>query len=120
MSLADRIDALRRQFEDCNAVTVADLSTGMALYSSTKTKLPQEQMDQLCDTALHLLIGAIPALLRQDLQTAIIVDGSAVELFLRGSAPGSEVLCCNCSIGIDPAAFATAATRLLTDIAGAT
>ena len=116
MAMSDRLDLVRDRFQGCNVVALADLTTGMPLSSSTKVKLPQEKIDYLCDTARHFLTGAIAARLPAPPRIAIFVNGRAIEVFVHNPEFGAEVLCCQCSTGIDLPGLTRAAQDLLAEL----
>ena len=127
MSIRDQLDQFRSQLPACNVVAYADLSTGMILCSSTRAKVPQEQLDLLCQTATDLLTGDMALQVAaavtngpdQIMQTALVFDGPNVEMFLRLSSHPTEALCCDCSTDIDLQDLGRSARALLLAMAAA-
>jgi hypothetical protein len=113
VTILDQLDRLCAQFPACNVVAYTDLTTGMVLGSGSRQRPPQEQLDHLCQTAADLLDICVGQGL---VQTAIMVDGDTVGVFLRSAGQPTEALCCDCTTAIDIAAFANAATAALTAI----
>ncbi len=127
MVIRDELERLCARFPACNVVAFTDLTTGMVLCYNAGSKLPQEQLDDLCQTAAALLDGQMAATFGAQLagpagpavQTVLLVDGKNVELFLRAGAQPAEALCCNCTTQIELSAFVRAAGDVLAAIAGA-
>lgn len=90
----------------------------MVMGFSTRLKLPQEQLDQLCQTAVDLLTGDIASQFLAGstetiVQSAVLIDGNNVELFFRSAIHPAEVLCCDCTTQIDIRKFTETAQYVL-------
>lgn len=127
MYIRDQIDKLCEEFPACRIVAYADLATGMVLCSNSQARLPQEQLDDLCATAVDLLTGQMAARFMQTIlgnpgdavQTALLIEGHCVEVFLRTSPRSTEGLCCDCTAQINLPDFTKAAHDLLVRISDA-
>lgn len=85
----------------------------MVLGASSHLKLPQERLDQLGVSAVELLNGDVSFAGIQQMQTAILVQGERVSLFLRTADHSSEALCCECTADIHLVNFGRAAEQAL-------
>lgn len=121
MTIAARLDGLRRDFPGCKLAAFADLGAGMVLAASAAPRPPQERLDQLCGAAVELLAGDSAARVASICQEpaagwplhAIAIDGQDICLYLRSEHEPTDALCCV----VDPAeeleAFLPAARRNL-------
>lgn len=85
----------------------------MVLGASRHLKMPQEWLDQLSLTAVELLNGDMGFAGIEHMQTAILVQGERVSLFLRAADHPSEALCCDCTADIHLVNFGRAAEQAL-------
>lgn len=117
MGIADQIEALRREFPACRAVTFTDLATGLVLCASTRGRLPQEKLDGLSGRARGLLGGedgdacADAAGLGRaaDLSRVMLLSADRTELYIRSEAQPEEAIACEGDAEADMAAFAVRA-----------
>lgn len=115
--VAEALDALQSDFDGCETIAFADLSTQMILITNTGTSHPREKLDNLCAEAALTLgsskkvaIGTAPS------SMAIITEPDQLRLFLRARKEPSDVLCCVCKPGLDISAFLSAAHTCLEKI----
>ena len=118
MSILAELTDLCAAFPACRAVAYCDLMTGMVLCSSTRIKTPQEQLDQLGQTATDLLDSDF--MLAGPTQNAVLVQGGDIWLVLRSATQPTEALCCECSLDIDLDRLLHHAARILAEISGLT
>jgi hypothetical protein len=117
MAIADELNELREEFEGCNLVAFADLSSKMVLLTSSSKKIPQENLDHLCAEAATLFKGAAAQLNRDAAPiTAMAVDGDKSNIYLRNEAGSDDVLCCVCDRDVDLTAFLASAQARLDQI----
>ncbi len=117
MAIADEINKLREEFDGCNLVAFADLSSKMVLLTSSPKKIPQENLDHLCAEAAMMLKGAA-ANLNTDAAplTALVTDGDKTHIYMRNQADTDDVLCCICGPDIDLTSFMASAQARLEQI----
>jgi hypothetical protein len=117
MGIADQLTALRRDFPACRVATFADLSSGLVLFTSAASRLPQDRLDALSNRARALFAGPVgqtgAALLGGAVQQAVLADDDGLVVLVRSPAEPDEAMICHCDAGIDLAAFATRARREL-------
>jgi hypothetical protein len=109
MGIAEQLNALRADFPACRVATFADLSSGLVLFASAASRMPQERLDALSGRARALLAGpsaeAGAALLGAPVGHAVGSDGEALLVLVRSPAEPDEALICHCDADIDIAAF---------------
>ena len=117
MAIADEINNLREEFDGCTLVAFADLTSKMVLLTSSRKKIPQENLDYLCAEAAIMFKGAT-ARLNKDAApiTALVADGAHTNIYLRNAADADDVLCCVCGPDVDLTAFLTSAQARLDQI----
>jgi len=117
MAIADEINKLREEFDGCKLVAFADLSSKMVLLTSSRKKIPQENLDHLCAEAAIMFKGAA-ANLNKDAApiTALVADGDHTNIYLRNATGADDVLCCVCGPDVDLTAFLTSAQARLDQI----
>ena len=117
MAIADEINKLREEYDGCTLVAFADLSSKMVLLTSSRKKIPQENLDHLCAEAAIMFKGAAANLNRDAAPiTALVVDGDHTNIYLRNEAGADDVLCCVCGPDVDLNAFLTSAQARLDQI----
>ena len=100
--ILDHLNELRENHPECLAVSLIDLSSGLALRTSAKEKYTQERLDALCSLASELFEGNSSevfskALDSADQQDGIVMTNSQTCLLLRSSADPMEAMFCICS-----------------------
>lgn len=101
MAITDKMDRLRESCRECRTIAFADLQTGMVFASSTREKVAQESLDELCEIAFQCLAGReaksiARALSRSDEsppRTVLLNRKDRVFAFLRAPAPAGEAIC---------------------------
>ena len=98
-SVADTLDALRRDLPGCTLVAYGDLDAGLVLASSAADRPPREVLDALCLAADTCLGGkaaqaAARVLGLARLTEATALQGGRMSLFLRGEGDGGDALFC--------------------------
>ena len=117
MAIADELKELREEFDDCNLVAFADLTSKMVLLSNSPKKVAQENLDQLCTEAAALFIGAAAKLNKDGAPlVAMVTDGNKSNIYLRNKPDGEDVLCCVCGPDVDLNGFLTSARARLDQI----
>lgn len=127
MTIAARLEELRRDHPGCRLAAFADLSAGMILASSADPVPPQERLDRLCTAATELLAGESAARMAEVCNAgkggwpthAIAIDGAEINLFLRSEHEPSDALCCIVDTARDLELFLSDARRNLDAISGA-
>jgi hypothetical protein len=118
MNLATQLEELRQPFPECSTLVLADLAAGLVLGSNARNLLPREALNRL---------GAIAGLLLDDapdarpgaappIHTAILIQGSTVQLFVRDPLAGDEAICCIGRPGLDTEGIAAEAGRFLAEL----
>jgi hypothetical protein len=118
MTILIRLNELSDTFLACRAVAYCDLSTGLVLCSSSRHKLPQEQLDRLGLMAGDVLEG--DQILVNPVQSAIVIQDNTIGVVLRSTAQPSEALSCECELDIDLVKFSLAAENALDAIGSLT
>jgi hypothetical protein len=117
MGIADQLTALRRDFPACRVATFADLSSGLVLFTSASSRLPQDRLDALSSRARALFAGPAgqtgAALLGGPVQQAVMSDAEGLIVLVRSPAEPDEAMICHCDADIDLPAFAARAQREL-------
>jgi hypothetical protein len=117
MGIADQLTALRRDFPACRVATFADLSSGLVLFTSAASRVPQDRLDALSNRARALFAGSAgeagAALLGGPVQEAVFADEDGLVVLVRSPTEPDEAMICHCDAGIDLAAFAARARREL-------
>jgi hypothetical protein len=119
MGIADQLTALRQEFPACRVATFADLSSGLVLFTSAASRLPQDRLDALSARARALFAGPVgqtgAALLGGAVEQAVMADedGEGLIVLVRSPSEPDEAMICHCDAGIDLSAFAARARREL-------
>ena len=115
--VVDELDTLREQFDGCETLAFADLSTQMILVTNSGSSLRREALDNLCAEAALLLgtKGEVP-LGHNTTNNAVVLNGRSVRIFVRNAAEPSDALCCICGPQTDIAGLAAAANACLNRI----
>lgn len=123
MSVNTHLDAVREAVPECVAVAFADLGAKMVLSVSTRTKQPQEALDDLSNAAVQLLDGPAANAVadsfskhKSPVSHAITHNRSETRIYLRADGSASEALCCICSPTVDIDAILRHAQTALTRI----
>lgn len=82
------LNALCDQFDGCETLAYADLSTRMVLVTNTKTPESQDTLNALCQEANLLLEKG---------NCAMSGTVGQLHLFVRATNEPSDALCCICS-----------------------
>lgn len=101
------LNALCDQFDGCDTVAFADLSTRMVLVTNSQTPESQDTLNALCQEADQLLQGG---------NQALVGTSTQLRLFVRATAEPSDALCCVCDISTDVAALLPALQTCLEGI----
>jgi len=112
--ILEKLDALREQFDACELVGLADISSGVVLGVSAVEKSPQEKLDAYCVATAEMLDGKSAlafgaALGGPVLRQASVMSDSQTLFFLRAEQDPSEAMFCVCSADIDAEVFLPAA-----------
>lgn len=105
MNVAAELDAMRSELSGCSLVAFTDLSSRLVLCTSAVSKPVQEELNALSEAANLALDGAfaegaaplwsqtgdVPA------ETAVLMTGAEVRVFLRSPAKPNEALVCVCA-----------------------
>ncbi|MEL6522115.1 MAG: hypothetical protein AAFQ66_14195 [Pseudomonadota bacterium] len=100
VTVSDELDGLRSAFPACETVAFADLASKMVLKTSSGSKAPQEQIDQLCAEAISVFGDIGPNLSMSDSDSAtqaVVFTSTSLKIFLRGAQEPSDILCCVCA-----------------------
>lgn len=96
MSVTEDLDALRAQHADIETAAYVDMASGTVLYTSARTRPPQERLDALCVLAQQFLDGPMGS------TNEAMVLKSTEALFLHRSANAQgEALCIVCAPSVD-------------------
>ena len=110
MDVTEALDALRSQMSGCSLVAFADLNSKLVLCTSSATRLPQEELDHLSQTAHLVLEGAVAegaasvwaeTAAGAPAGTAMLLSESEARVFLRAEGDSSEALVCVCAPDAD-------------------
>lgn len=110
MDVTEALDALRSQISGCSLVAFTDLKSKLVLCTSTAARLPQEELDQLSQTAHLVLDGAVAEGAASvwsegaggnSAGTAMLLSASEARIFLRAQGDSSEALVCVCAPDAD-------------------
>ena len=105
MSVADKIETLRKSHDTCRMMTFSDLATGLVLCASSRERARQEALDTLSDGARDIFDGSggqrLGALLGDDengeiLASVAVIEPGRARIFVRSPADPYEALCCEC------------------------
>ncbi|MGR3291696.1 MAG: hypothetical protein ACU0C9_10955 [Paracoccaceae bacterium] len=103
-----QLESLRNDHPSCTAIALSDISSGTVLCVSSADKIPQEILDQYCQTAAELLNGAAATACAnllsggiKQLQTATVLMAEKVMVFVRSDQEASDVIICLCDPDID-------------------
>lgn len=108
MNVTERLDQLRTKMPECVAVAFADLSAQMVLSVSTRTRQPQEALDNLSVAAADLLNGPVAepftgtlAAENAGIGHAVTQTRSETRIYVRSATDPAEALCCICGPTVD-------------------
>lgn len=125
MEVTDKLEAIRAEVPECVAVAFADLSARMVLSVSTRTRQPQEALDDLSAAAADLLDGPAAAPMSRLLGEgtsrvghAVTQSRSETRIYVRSSSDPAEALCCICAPMVDIDAVMLHAKAALEHIGG--
>jgi hypothetical protein len=117
MGIADQLNALRADFPACRVATFADLSSGLVLFTSAASRMPQDRLDALSGRARALLSGpaaeAGAHLLGAAVVHAVASDADGIVVLVRSPVEPDEAMICHCDPEIDVQALAARAAREL-------
>lgn len=123
MTVAERLDDLRRAIPGCSAVVLGDLSAGLVLRASLARQMPQEELDRLCALASAVLTGPVAAAASATngggADHAAMLSGANATILVRAPGGDGDVLCCLCPPDVDITATAALARSALAGIAAA-
>ena len=105
MNVAAELEEMRSGLAGCSLVAFTDLSSQLVLCASAASKPVQEELNALSEAANMALDGAfaegaaplwadggdVPA------ETAVLLTGAEVRVFLRSPAKPNEALVCVCA-----------------------
>lgn len=105
MNVTAELDAMRSELSGCSLVAFTDLSSQLVLCASAASKPVQEELNALSEAANLALDGAFaegaaplwseggeaPA------ETAVLLTGAEVRVFLRSPGKPNEALVCVCA-----------------------
>lgn len=109
MNVAAELDAMRSEISGCSLVAFTDLSSQLVLCASAASKPVQEELNALSRAANLALDGAFAegaAPLWADggktaPETAVLMTGAEVRVFLRSPGKPNEALVCVCAPDIE-------------------
>lgn len=117
MGIADQLNALRADFPACRVATFVDLASGLVLFTSAASRMPQDRLDSLSARARRLLAGpaaeAGAGLLGASVDHAVATEGEELVVLVRSPAEPDEAMICHCDGGIDLSAFTARARQEL-------
>ena len=105
MNVAAELDEMRSGISGCSLVAFTDLSSQLVLCTSAATKPVQEELNALSLAANIALDGAFAEgaapLWAEDTEapaeTAVLMTGAEVRVFLRSPGKPNEALVCVCA-----------------------
>ena len=103
----DALNALCEQFDGCETLAFADLSTHMVLVTNSQTPESQDTLNAICQEA---------GLLLQDGDSAMSGTAQQIRLFVKAQDEPSDALCCVCKPDTDFAVLFPALQSCLDDI----
>lgn len=80
---------------------LGDISAGTVLAWDSAVRLPQEELDRLCDDAADILSGLLSGK-RQAVDDAILMKATGSRVFVRSHDHAAEVLCSLFAPGVLP------------------
>lgn len=120
MRAAEELSSFREAVPGCRVATFADLSSGLVLYTSSHTRLPQERLDALCAKARAMLVTGVPsgvaAALGSGVGSAVVPDDQSLLVFVRSAADPNEAILCDCTFETDVNAVIAGAAAALAAI----
>lgn len=114
ISLSERIDKLRQDVPSCTLVSFGDISTGLALRTSSSDLYKQEYLDELLRQASANFEISDLTSGGNTLVTLALPDG--IRIFVRSHVDNPDVVCCICEDVSDVPLVAQSARKILTDI----
>jgi hypothetical protein len=124
MGIADQLNALRADFPACRVATFADLSSGLVLFASAASRMPQDRLDALSSRARALLAGpaaeAAGALLGAAVEHGVASEGEGLVVVVRSPVEPDEAMISHCDEGLDVAAFTARAAQELSSLGAGT
>ena len=122
MSVARRLEALRKALPGCSAVVLGDMSSELVLRASLSDDRPQEWLDELCAAGSALLTGPLAerageGASGQGVTWAAASSHDGIRLFVRLPDDEADVLCCVCAANVDISRATRQAGAALADIA---
>jgi len=88
----DALNALCDDFNGCETLAYADLSSRMVLVTNTKTPESQDTLNILCQEANLLLEHG---------NSAMSGTAGQMHVFIRSEDEPSDALCCICTMDVD-------------------
>lgn len=122
MRIADQLDTLRAALPGCDFVAFGDLGTQLILRTSSARSRPQEQLDQIANSAAQMF--TLQAATHTDLMATEPEDGIVVltpteaRFLLRSDRNKADFLCCAVPLGTSIAAIQGPARQFLNDVGG--
>ena len=117
MGAAEQLNSFRTAVPGCRIATFADLSSGLVLFTSPDTRVPQERLDALCDAARKLLLNDLPSglatALGSEVMSAIVPEDDDLLVFVRSANDPCEAILCDCSANVDVHAVVSGAAAAL-------
>ena len=106
MTVAARLDDLRRALPGCSLVVLGDFFSQITLCVSSQDKHPQERLDALCESAGTLLDGPVAQSVTAVMglpdgnafSQAILFSPTSMQIFLRSPEEEADMLCCVLSL----------------------
>ncbi|NJM84273.1 MAG: hypothetical protein HC844_19125 [Tabrizicola sp.] len=119
MGVPERLQSVIGAFPEARIVAFADMSARTVLSSAAAEDVTQEHLDRLCREAKASFDDPLEGLAVQafgDAYGAIVIDASAVKIFLRSEVESSDALCCLCDHSIDLGPFVAKIRATLEEI----
>ncbi len=109
MNVTAELDAMRSGLSGCSLVAFTDLSSQLVLCSSAASRPVQEELNSLSSAANLALDGTVAqsaAPIWNDgdeaqAETAVLLTGSEVRVFIRSPRKPNEALVCVCAPDIE-------------------
>lgn len=100
MTLAERLDDMRRGVPGCSLVSFGDLSTGLMLRTSATSAPKQDYLESLLHQAGKGFAASDAVFSQQnarsDQDELVIATPKELRVFVRSERNASDVVCCVC------------------------
>lgn len=117
MSLSESLDELRQVVPSCTLASFGDVSTGLALRTSTSDLYKQEYLDEVLRQATENF--ELSDLMSSDTDLVVLAMPDETRIFVRSHADNPDIVCCICDDASDVPLATRSARKILTDMTGA-